>query len=391
MGSGRQDRLNFERYLLLGEIGRGAMGSVHRARDRFLERYNAIKVLHGKLRDEEGLVRRFVEEAQIGGQLDHPNIVPVHLLDEDEQGTMFFSMKLVEGETLEQALERAGEHRLAPERLGEFLGIFLKVCEAVAFAHSRGVIHRDLKPSNIMVGEFGQVYLMDWGIAHRRDKQGDAAEPAAAPRGVADLRKTANVIGTPAYMAPEQAGGRHDLIDERSDVFLLGATLYHILTGQPPYPGGTPLQQLIQAQDCEIAAPETVTGEGRLPPPLVRIVKKAMTRNPDARYPSVSQLQRDVELFLHGSWYQRTETFAPGSKIVSEGEDGDAAYIIVEGRCAAVRERGSKKVVLRELGPGDVFGETAVFSAARRTATVEALDEVTVTVVTRETLAAGVG
>ncbi|MCP4661967.1 MAG: cyclic nucleotide-binding domain-containing protein, partial [bacterium] len=120
-------------------------------------------------------------------------------------------------------------------------------------------------------------------------------------------------------------------------------------------------------------------------------MKKAMARDPDARYPSVSQFQRDVELFLHGSWYQRTETFAPGSTIVSEGEDGDAAYIIVEGRCAAVRERGSKKVVLRELGPGDVFGETAVFSAARRTATVEALDEVTVTVVTRETLAAGVG
>ncbi len=400
MGGNRDKPTLTDRYLLLQEIGRGGMGTVHRVRDRTLERESALKLLHRRLREDQRHLERFFEEARITGQLDHPNIVPVYELGEDGGGGVFFSMKLVQGDTLETLIEREGPHRLEPRRLAELLRIFLKVCEAVAFAHSRGVVHRDLKPSNVMVGEFGQVYLMDWGAACRlgEDEPGPPATPSAdsekdpGPSGSGVFQKgTQSVVGTAAYMSPEQARGRLDLVDERSDVFLLGATLYHILTGRPPYLAASRLQQLVQALECDFKPPGEVVGGDLVPIPLLKIVARAMAADHEQRYPSVVELQKDVELFLHGSWYQPTETHPAGSRIVVEGEEGDAAFVIVEGRCVVTTESGGTRKVLRELGPGDVFGETAVFSATPRTASVEAVDDVVVVVVTRETLTAGLG
>lgn len=151
------------RYVDLGQIGEGGMSTVRRIRDLSLMREVALKRLDPELNFEEDRVLRFLEEAQITGQLDHPNIVPIHELGEDEDGAFYFSMKLVEGRNLEEEIEDAGAERLAPERLVEFLEILVRVCEAVSFAHSRGVIHRYLKPANVMVGDYGQVYVMDWG------------------------------------------------------------------------------------------------------------------------------------------------------------------------------------------------------------------------------------
>ena len=389
--------LGTERYRLLQEIGRGGMGAVHRARDQSLEREAALKLLHENLRADEEQLERFIEEAQITGQLDHPNIVPVYELGEDPGGALFFSMKLVEGEDLESLIELAGRHRLEPPRLSELLGIFLKVCEAVAFAHSRGVVHCDLKPANVMVGEFGQVYVMDWGVARRRDL--GAPGRAGVPSNGTDLQEPlsddalgedAPIVGSPAYMSPEQARGRWDLVDERSDIFLLGGTLYHILTGQAPYQGAL-LLQMIRAQEGDVEPPEEVTDDPRLPATLAAIARRAMAADPRQRYALVDELRVDVERFLHGSWHQPEQVFPAGSRIVVEGEDGDTAYVIVDGHCAVTTETASGTRILRHLGPGEVFGETAIFASAPRTATVEALDEVTVRVVTRDTLTAGLG
>ena len=237
------------RYQLHGEIARGGMGVVLKGRDVDLGRDVAVKVLLERHLDRPEMVRRFVEEAQIGGQLQHPGIVPVYELGRLPDGRLYIAMKLIRGRTLAELLDdRAGP---AADR-ARHLTTFEQVCQAVAYAHACGVVHRDLKPSNVMVGSFGEVQVMDWGLAKVLDRGGIADEERSL-RGQADetpvrtLRtgstaddsRAGSVLGTPAYMAPEQARGRLDTLDERADVFGLGAILCEILTGLPPYTGSS--------------------------------------------------------------------------------------------------------------------------------------------------------
>jgi serine/threonine-protein kinase len=229
------------RYQLGEEIGRGGMGEVHRARDPHLDRELAVKVLSGDGHDHPELLRRFVEEAQVCSQLQHPGIVPVHDLGTLPDGRPFFAMKLVKGRTLADLLR---ERPTPADDLPRFLGVFEPVCQAVAYAHSKGVLHRDLKPSNVMVGAFGEVQLMDWGLAKVLRPQGGAAAEAGAASLIRTVRSAAGeesrsgqAMGTPAYMAPEQARGEVERLDERCDVFGLGAILCVVLTGKPPFLG----------------------------------------------------------------------------------------------------------------------------------------------------------
>jgi serine/threonine-protein kinase len=245
------------RYQLLGEISRGGMGAVLKGRDLDLGRDLAIKVLLKTHRDNPQIARRFIEEAQIGGQLQHPGIVPVYELGAFGASQPYFTMKLVQGRTLAALLtERADPAHDRPR----FLGIFEQVCQTMAYAHTRGVIHRDLKPSNIMVGAFGEVQVMDWGLAKvlpRGDTAEEPQDPADAATirvirtvrsgSAADASRAGSVLGTPAYMAPEQARGAVEGIDERADVFGLGSILCEILTGRPAYRGPSPHVVLRQA------------------------------------------------------------------------------------------------------------------------------------------------
>jgi hypothetical protein len=382
-----------EKYEDRGEVGHGGMGTVHRVFDLHLRRESALKLLKPEVGFKHREIQRFVDEAQITGQLDHPNIVPIHELGQDVSGAHYFTMKLVQGENLERAIAIAGEERLEPETLAELLKIFVKVCEAVAFAHSRGVIHRDLKPANIMVGEFGQVYVMDWGIARILAKSLEQPKRVQLGRteGAGDLDTPGTIVGTPRYMAPEQVQGLHDVTDERADIFALGGTLYHILTGHAPYIEQNYFSLLVQVQTCEIQPPQEIPGCEKVPPELVRITLKAMSRKPEDRYSTVGELQRDVERFMRGVWYLPTVAFPAGAKIITEGDEGDAAYIITEGRCRVYKQGPGQAIELRSLGPGEVFGEAAIFSPGRRSATVEAIDDVKVTMVTSEVLTQGLG
>jgi serine/threonine-protein kinase len=223
------------RYELLEEIGRGGMGAVLRGHDPDLRRDLAVKVLLPELQHNPDILRRFTEEAQIGGQLQHPGVVPVYEVGRSPDQRPYFTMKLVKGRTLAALLRERGD---PGQDLARFEHIFEQVCQTMAYAHSRGVIHRDLKPANIMVGAFGEVQVMDWGLA-KVLARADAAPPASEIRTVrseeaGDQTKPGWVGGTPAYMAPEQAAGA-PWLDERCDVFGLGAILCEILTGQPPY------------------------------------------------------------------------------------------------------------------------------------------------------------
>jgi serine/threonine-protein kinase len=379
--------LDTERFVVLRAIGRGGSGVVVRAFDKDILREVAIKILTPDA-PEGGLdVVRFTEEARITGQLEHPNIVPVYEYGVDRGGQRFLCMKLVEGKTLEGVLTSLGASRLDPEHLADLLQVFVKVCEAVSYAHSRGVIHRDLKPTNIMMSEFGQVYVLDWGIARR-----------VLPSPRYDSIRTQNeldppgaFIGTAQYMAPEQIQGRHDDLDQRTDVFALGGTLYQILTGRPPL---TPeIMGAVWQRKVPPPIPparDFVTSPS-IPAEIERIALKALSFDPAERHASVLDLKRDVELFQRGSWDLPRRAVTAGTVVVTEGGPGHEAFVIVEGECVAYRMDGDEEVQLRTMGPGEVFGETAVFSDKPRSASVKASTDVVLLVVTSEALSNAVG
>jgi WD40 repeat protein/serine/threonine protein kinase len=237
---------SFGTYEVLQEIARGGMGIVFKGRDTDLRRDVAVKVLLEDHQGEAELIKRFVEEARISGQLQHPGITPIYELGESADGRPYFAMKLVNGETLARLL---GARTNPQEGCERFLKIFEQICQTMAYAHSRGVIHRDLKPANIMVGAFGEVQVMDWGLA-KVLAEGSASQMAHPDNdlihtirsvdvddsaAVGPHTRCGSVLGTLAYMSPEQAMGRIDQIDQRTDVFGLGAILCEVLTGRPPY------------------------------------------------------------------------------------------------------------------------------------------------------------
>jgi len=251
-------------YQVLGEIARGGMGVVLKAHDTELGREVAIKVLDERFSSEGAVLQRFVEEAQIGGQLQHPGVVPVYELGMLDDQRPFIAMKLVKGQTLSALLSDRKSPAAGRRR---FLTIFESVCQTVAYAHSKGVIHRDLKPANVLVGAFGEVQVGDWGLAKVLGKGGVEDEERArrshltvietvrsGPGSAGSDSMVGSVMGTPAYMPPEQAMGEIEKIDERSDVFSLGAILCEILTGQPPYIGAEKERTVVQAAHGRIDA-----------------------------------------------------------------------------------------------------------------------------------------
>jgi serine/threonine-protein kinase len=369
---------------LLREIGRGGMGRIHPATDRNLLRHVALKRLDRDLAKVPMYKDGFIAEAQMTGQLEHPNIVPVHELAVSEEGVPYFTMKLVQGVNFDDWLGDASRPPGSTTRLEEGLEIFLKVCDAVAYAHHRGVIHRDLKPENVMVADFGQTYLMDWGLAkltRTRPASGSSAQMEAP-----------GPVGTPTHMSPEQARGNPAEMDERSDVFGLGAILYELVSGKLPYGDARDVESALQRAEAGQVVPIDVACLGIGVSKRIRmIVERAVSPRPEDRYASVVELQADVRHFLRGGLHLPRRVFSPGSIIIREGDDGDAAYMIVSGRCQVTRRAGDQEELIATMGAGDVFGEMALLLAEPRAATVVAEDNVTVLVLDQRTLSAGLG
>jgi tRNA A-37 threonylcarbamoyl transferase component Bud32 len=291
-----------DRYAIGPELARGAMGRVVRAFDAELRRDVALKIQRGDDGDARQR-RRFLEEAQITAQLDHPGIVPIHELGLDDDGRPFFSMQLVRGRHLGELLAAAaaGDPEWTRTRV---LNVLLRVCEAMAFAHDKGVVHRDLKPANVMVGRFGETYVMDWGLARvvgavagaDEDLYSLRSDLAAHDEASPLLTRVGDVVGTPAYMAPEQADGTAAAASPAVDVYAVGAILYHLLQGHPPYGERTGdgvervLQRLRQGPPARL--PDEVPGE------LRAICDRAMARSPADRYASMAELADDLRAFL---------------------------------------------------------------------------------------------
>jgi serine/threonine-protein kinase len=284
-----------------GEVARGGMGQVRRVFDKVLLREVAMKVMHPIALAGSERASLFLEEAQITGQLDHPNIVPVYDLGVDQHGSgAFFTMKLVDGTTLCRFVQDQANAGFSSADLDWTLEVLLKVCDAVAFAHSRGVVHRDLKPENIMIGTHGQVYVMDWGIAllmeAERPSDGLSVAPSGTPRRV-DPTCDGGIAGTPDFMAPEQAWGRLHEIDERTDVFGLGGILYFLLTGSGPNTAPTVREALKRAMAGNVPKPEEHS-RWELPSALSAIAMKALSPAREDRYVSVAEFKADLERYL---------------------------------------------------------------------------------------------
>ncbi len=303
-----------ERYKTVGEIGRGGMGIVERAWDPLLHRSVARKICPVRRADgetgltaaaKERLVARFLDEAQITSQLDHPGIVPLHELGLDDAGHVFFTMQLVSGRDLREAFQdclRGSTEWTLPR----ILRVLLTVSEIVAFAHSRGVIHRDLKPANVMIGSFGEVYLMDWGLAKilATLKMSEVAEPVETLRSAATddgvQTRAGAVVGTPAYMSPEQATGGE--VGPASDVYSIGAMLYELMAGHPPYGDPDTTRSADEYLSSLLTGPPRPIRDRarRSPAELISICERAMAREPSARYAEAARLTDDLRAFLDG-------------------------------------------------------------------------------------------
>jgi serine/threonine protein kinase len=301
--------LRDKKYDIGGVVAQGGMGAILNAKESITERTVAMKVMLDSL-SHHG-VMRFISEAKVTAQLEHPNIVPVYELGVDENEQVFYTMKLVKGETLMEVIEKlsAGDEETSKKYpLPALLTLFQKVCDAVAFAHSKGVIHRDLKPENVMIGGYGEVLVMDWGLAKVLSGDESTLEKTHHVSGIkiandpvpASFTLDGAVLGTPQYMSPEQAKGNIELIDELSDIYSLGAIFYSILTLRPPVAGENAHDVVNRVMEGKVEPLTPFNKKFKIPDSLVAVVKKAMSVNRKKRYQSVAALQSDLTAFQNG-------------------------------------------------------------------------------------------
>lgn len=343
-------------YDRLQMVTHGGQGKISIAHDTTLKRDVALKELRDHIAMLPEARQRFVAEAEITGQLEHPGVVPIYALGADKQGNPFYTMRFVEGQTLAAAIEEYHQAR-RPADLNRLLRRFMMVCQTMAYAHQRGVIHRDLKPANIMFGKFGETLVMDWGLAKPLGRDCDQSTLAPMARQLADrpdLTAADAVVGTAAYMPPEQARGKVDELGVAADVYSLGAVLYQILTGVPPYTGNSNddiLEQVIAGPPRE---PARVCPA--VPPALAAVCAKAMAREPADRYSTASELAENVEHWLDDEpvdsftepWRERMYRWARKHKsAVVSGAAALALVLLVTGVATVVylRERDKARAL----------------------------------------------
>ena len=330
-------------YARLEEIGRGGQSVVWLALDAFLGREVALKEIlplpDRAPQDSESMaaLHRFLREARVTAKLDHPNIVPIHELARRPNGTLFCAQKLIRGDTLKSRLAACDSlnGRLA------LLPHLIDACQAVAYAHSRGVIHRDLKPSNIMVGPFGETVVVDWGLAKQRGQPDDFFGDAESPS--LGLTAAGKALGTPAYMSPEQARGAIAEIDERCDVFSLGVVLYELLTGKIPFEGRDASEVMGRVLEGHFRPVREVCRDA--PAELAAVAERALRPNPADRYGNGAALAQElstysaggkVSAYRYGAW-ELARKFVAGHRALSAGLAVGLGALMVSAAVVAVR------------------------------------------------------
>jgi eukaryotic-like serine/threonine-protein kinase len=362
-----------EKYEFVAEIGAGGMGEVMLVHDRDLRREVAMKVIRGDLGDAATMRRKFVAEAQATSQLEHPGIPPVHDIGVTPDGKVYFTMKVVRGKTLAQVLQdlvlRSKEAR-ATYSLHKLVSVLERVTEALHFAHERGIVHRDLKPENLMLGEFGEVHVMDWGIAKVRSAPGDAEDGDSVADVVrtvetdaARMTQAGTIMGTIPYMSPEQAQG--EPLDRRSDVYALGAILYEMLTLHPAY-SGSGVQLLLKVRTGEFPDVATRNPRRSVPESLADLCRKAMSKEPAARPATAREFGDALRRFLDGR-AEKERRHREAEALAAQGRAAMACYLATKGSIDDA-ERAAADAV-SQVVPWQPVGECGALFAARRRAT----------------------
>lgn len=333
-----------QRYLLGSVLGKGGAGRVVRAYDRMLRRVVALKIPHG-FGANHALTKLLQSEARTTGQLEHPNIVPVYDYGVLNNGEHFYTMKRISGRSLRDVLRDVRAQRAAaldrwPE--SQLLRVIVEVCRALEFAHHHGTLHRDLKPENIMLGDFGEVYVMDWGLAQCADI---TDLPAPEPT---DKNHHYPTVGTPAYMSPEQASGVAEL-DQRTDIYSLGVMLYEILTHVVPSRRDSVVETLLAVASETILPPSTVATNRHINPELDDIVMRALEKDAAKRYPTVKQLRVDLEIYLSGRRPLTAERSYRASLALIETYDQGVAQV--------TRLRKRARRLAAQIAPSDTIGD----------------------------------
>jgi serine/threonine-protein kinase len=340
------------------EIARGGMGVVYRALDPFFGRRLAVKILLARAGQHPDLARRFLDEARLTRHLQHPGIPPVHDQGVLDDGRPYFTMKLIQGRTLAALLKERSDPR---DDLARFVTVFGQVCQTVAYAHSQGVIHRDLKPSNIMVGAFGEVQVMDWGLAKilREGSAGGGHTPAQPASILPDPRsldssplppdesqtRTGTFLGTPAYIAPEQARGELELIDARADVFGLGAILCEILTGRPPFLGRGAEATLKAQKGLLEEAHARLEGCGA-DAELIRLARRCLAAEPRDRPADAGQVAAEVTAYQHAVAERLHQAELQRAAADARAAEEARTRLMAEGKAAEERKRRRMTVAL---------------------------------------------
>ncbi|MDM8517849.1 protein kinase [Desulfobacterales bacterium HSG16] len=383
-----------KKYRLKKKIISGGMSTIFEVLDQDLQRTSAMKMLLPSMKNDHDTISSFIAEAKITGLLEHPNIVPVHEIGLLKKAGIYFTMKLARGNSLDKIIAKIKLND--PNYLEEYtpfklLNIFRKICDAVSFAHSRQIVHQDIKPHNIMIGHHGEVLLMDWGLAGFIGDP-DIEEDTARRETLKDIvrfskNNNGRIKGSPAYISPEQVRGDISLIDKRSDIFLLGSTLYHLFTLYPPYQGKDVYEVLTSAENRDMILPEVKNPEREVPDEICQIIMKAMAYRKSDRYQNVEEMAADIDELMSGRWSrQNKKWFAEGDYIIKEGETGNEAYMIVSGQVKVIKNAKDKPVLLSVLGKGDIVGEMSLISREVRSASVKAMEKTQVAVLTKDVM-----
>ena len=389
--SGNFSRDLEKRYELMGSVGQGGMGVIRSVEDKNLNRTLAMKILSPKYVEDRSIVEAFLEEASITAQLQHPNIIPVHDIGIlPESGNHFYTMKLVDGKSLQEVIDelKAGNEEYKKKyNFNSILSIFRKVCDAVAYAHSKGIIHRDIKPGNIMVGPFGEVLLLDWGLAKYsgEEEEIDIKKRLSETNHDAPLMTMDGIIkGSLAYLSPEQANGEIKEIDHQTDIFLLGATLYHMLTLEPPYTSKNMVEIIRKAETASFTHPNDTEFGKRIPEALVNILMKSMAELKEDRFKTVEELIKKLDDYIEGRNVSQLRTFPKGSMLIEDKEFGDETFIIISGKVEISRIIDGKETLIETLERGAVFGELAALTHDIRTAQVKAIEDTQVMIISKQ-------
>ncbi|BBM88072.1 serine/threonine protein kinase [Candidatus Uabimicrobium amorphum] len=301
-----QQNLAAKKYEEIKEIGRGGMGRVELWKDKNINRVVAAKMLLKEHQKSKQALKGFLEEAQISGQLEHPNIVPIHDIGKDASGNLFFTMKYVEGKSLHNLIE---DLKNDPQKkqyfsLNKLLQIMQSICHSIDYAHAKNVIHRDLKPNNIMLGNFGEVMVMDWGIAKILESKHDIldTENSIVLKEKGQFQTiTGKIVGTPIYMSPEQAQAEWEKIDTRTDIYALGAILFEMVTGKKMIDASNILEAVFKASNGKKIPFPKKGIFGSIPPELQSIIEKATAFQPQDRYQKASDMSQDIQNFIDHS------------------------------------------------------------------------------------------